>query len=272
MNTLGVSGSTIMSDPQKFHQLFEHKLNHIEIGEFASRRDVRAFINMLKISGATLGIHAPILRGRSKYDVIEQVDFPPSTAIRHLERDAKMAKRMGAKYLLVHFPFFSKETAGDTNSIIENGLAALYKIQQKYHIPIVCEPKLGLLRSAAGIEYLNNFMVDIWAKYQLKICIDLGDYVMAVGDKKALKYIKKWSDFIMVVHLHNVDYPEGHYYWKPMHKNDETDGHHNLLPIMEYLAGLKDIYFVLEHTPHMGYPQSYVLEGIEYVKGMVFKE
>jgi len=271
MNTLGISGSTIMSNPEKFHKLFEHNLNHIEIGEFACRRDRIQFMDIHKTSGATLGIHAPMLRGRSKYDVIERVHFSPRTAIRHLSKDAKMARSMGAKYLLVHFPFFSGETSGDTNAIIEQGLKSLYKIQQKYNIPIVCEPKLGAARSAAGIEYLNHFPVDTWAKYGLKICVDLGDYVMAAGDKNVLEYIKKWSDFIMAAHLHNVDYPKDQYYWKPMHKNDETDGHHNLLPLMEHLSGLNDIYFVLEHTPHMGYSEGYVREGIEYVKGLIFR-
>ena len=271
MNTLGVSGSTIMSDPDKFNELFKYNLSHIEIGEFKSRHDYKLFINLLEDSLKTFGIHAPLFHGNSKYDIIEHVHFSPETAIHHLEKDAKTAAFLGAKYLLVHFPFFRTENEGDTAKIIEKGLQALSRIQKKYGVEIVCEPKLGDMRSPFGIEYLNNFPIETWKKYSLKICVDLGDYVMAAGDDlRAFEYIKKWTDFIRVVHLHNVDYIEANYHWKPMHKDDEADGHHDLVPIVKYLAGLDDVYFVLEHTPHMGYSGEYILQSTEYIRSLIF--
>ncbi len=271
MNTLGVSGSTIMSDPDKFSELFKYNLSHIEIGEFKTRHDYRMFLNLLEDSLKTFGIHAPLFHGNSKYDIIEHVHFSPETALHHLEKDAKTAAFLGAKYLLVHFPFFLSKNEGDTDTMIENGLAALKKIQRDHGVEIVCEPKLGDMRSPFGIEYMNKFPLETWKKYSLKVCIDLGDYVMAAGDdERAFEYIKKWTDYIRVVHLHNVDYINGKYHWKPMHQNDETDGHHDLVPIVKYLAALDDVYFVLEHTPHMGYSDNYVAQSTAYIQNLIF--
>lgn len=269
MNNLGVSGSTIMSDASKFNHLFEYDLGHIEIGEFKNKSDYKLFLKLVGSSLLSFGIHAPIFRGKSKYDIIEHVHYPRDEAIKNLELDAKRAKYIGAKYLLVHFPFFSGHADKNTAELIENGLKKIHEIQKRYGIDIVCEPKLGDNRSPHGIEYLNDFPIEIWRKYGIKICIDVGDYVMAVGDKKAFDYIRKWSEFISVVHLHNVDYKDNDYFWKPMHQNDETDGHHDLAPIIKYLAGLDNIYFVLEHTPHMGYSDEYVMQGVEYIRRLI---
>ena len=269
MNTLGVSGSTIMSDEKKFNQLFKYNLEHIEIGEFKCFYTFKMFLDLLDNSLLTFGIHSPVIRGKSKYDIIEHVDFPPDKAIKQIRKEARRAKFLGAKYLLVHFPFFADMYEGDTNAVIEENLDKLARIQQKNKIQIVCEPKLGKGRSPMGIMYLDKFPVEIWRRYNMKICIDIGDYVMAAGEDKAMEYIKKWSEFIKVVHLHNVDYQDGDYFWKPVHPNDETDGHHNMTPIIKYLASLDNIYFVLEHTPHMNYSLEYILEGKDWVRELI---
>ncbi|MEX1376237.1 MAG: TIM barrel protein [Eubacteriales bacterium] len=205
----------------------------------------------------------------SKYDIIENIDYTPKYAIEQIEKEAKEVKKAGGKYLLVHFPFFAGECYGDPDEIIENGLKKLSRIQNDANIDIVCEPKLGIKRAAFGIEYMHRFPVDTWAKYGLGICIDIGDYVMVAGEDGTMEYIDKWRKHIKVVHLHNVDYSGGEYFWKPMHPDDEADGHHKTQHIIEQLAQLGNIYFVLEHTPHGEYSKEYVKEGIEWVEEMI---
>jgi sugar phosphate isomerase/epimerase len=270
MNYLGISGSTILSDAKRFNELFDYDLEHIEIGEFKNHRQLKRFARMLSHSLCTLGVHSPFIRGRSKYDLIEHVRYTPREAYANLEEDAKAAVFLGAKYLLVHFPYFDKENRGNTDAIIEDGLIALKKLQDKYDMEIVCEPKLGAERSACGIQYLQDFPADIWRRYNLKICIDIGDYVMAAGERNALSYIKKWQDFIRVVHMHNVGYPNGGYTWRPMHRTDKAEGYHNLDSIMSYLKTLDDVYFVLEHTPSPKYSRQYITECILYARTLIF--
>lgn len=270
MNYLGVSGSTIFSDAKKFAQLFDYKLEHIEIGEFKNKKQLKRFARMLSHSLCTLGIHSPFLRNKSKYDLIEHVDYSPAQAFINLNSDAKKAKYLGAKYLLVHFPYFDDKVPDNANAIIEDGLIALKKLQDLHEIEIVCEPKLGAGRATDGIKHFNNFPIEIWRKYNLKVCIDVGDYVMAYGEKNMLDPIIKWQDFIRVVHLHNVGYPNGGYVWRPMHPDDAKKGYHNLADTMAFLNTLHEVYFVLEHTPEEDYTTEYLKQSTEYIKNLLF--
>lgn len=270
MNYLGVSGSTILTDAKKFPHLFEYNMEHIEIGEFKNKYQLNRFIKMLANSLCTLGVHSPIFRGKSKYDLIEQVNYSPIEAYKNLQEDAKLAKFLGAKYLLVHFPYFGGQVQGDANQIIEEKLIDLKKLQDKYGIEIVCEPKLGAGRSKYGIEHFSSFPIDIWRKYGLKICIDLGDYVMAFGEKDMVGRIKKWQDFIGVVHLHNVDYIDNSYIWRPIHPDDVKNGYHNLESVLSYFKNLNEVYFVMEHTPEIDYNAQYLKESADYIRAHIF--
>ncbi len=269
---LGISGSVILSDSEKFSQLFKDNLQHIEIGEFADKDSFRSFFNSLQKTGMSFGLHSPLLRGHSKYDLIEKVNIDPKEAWSQFKSEVAEMSRHGAEYILVHFPYFKKETTEDPAEIIEAGLQKLSALQKKYGIQIVCEPKLGLQRSPAGINYLDHFSLETWTKYGLKICIDIGDYMMAAGDK-ALSYIKKWAEFVRVVHLHNVEYHGEKYIWVPVHPSHEHDGQHfKIKEILQLLTEeCQDVIFVLEHTPHTNPEEKVVDEGIEWVRKIIGK-
>lgn len=57
-------------------------------------------------------------------------------------------------------------------------------------------------------------------KYDIKLCIDIGDYIIATEDK-ILDYILKLQEFIKVVHLHNIKYEGDKYIWIPVHPIQE---------------------------------------------------
>lgn len=266
---LGLSGSVTLSEPSKFTDLFRKDLEHIEIGEFLDENSFQYFLKLLKGSNKTFGIHSPVYRNQSKYDLLEKVNYEPEQAWKQFEEEVKNMSELGADYILVHFPYFKSATDRDAEQMIEEGLRELSLLQEKYGLTIVCEPKLGHNRSPIGISYLDEFPIELWEKYDLKLCIDIGDYLMAVGDQ-ALQYITKWKKYIKVVHIHNVEFPEDKYIWVPVHPSHEESKHHfNVEEIILFLATCEDVYFVFEHTPHSNPTKTFVDEGISWVKELV---
>lgn len=260
---IGISGSVILSDSKLFPELFKRHLPHIEIGEFQDEESFRCFIEMLGKTNMSFGLHSPLFRGQSKYDLLEKVSMNPEEAWIQFEAEVERMSRLGAEYILVHFPYFKKESSGNPAEIIEEGLKKLSALQRKYGIMIVCEPKLGFKQSPAGIHYLDRFPVETWRKYGLSLCVDIGDYILAAGEK-AINYLEKWSEFVRVVHLHNVEYQGDRYIWVPVHPSHENDAsHHKIKKLMDFLAKeCKDVFFVMEYTPHTKPPENMVEEGI----------
>jgi sugar phosphate isomerase/epimerase len=270
---LGVSGSVILSNQEKYEELFWDGINHIEIGEFPDEAAFKYFLTLCHEYNVSYGIHSPLFRGGSKYDLLEKVDFEAEYAWEQLELEAEQMSRLGAEYVLVHFPYF-KDDVNDINAneLIENGLKRLDDIQEKYSIQLICEPKLGFRRSNAGINYFHNFPVETWEKYNLKLCIDIGDYLIATGDK-VFNYIDKWKENIKVVHLHNVMYEGDKYIWIPIHPaHERSEEHFQVENLIKFLAICKDITFVFEHTPHSNPNSQFVKEGYEWVKSILATE
>lgn len=268
VHKLGVSGSTIYSNPELYSELFWEDVEHIEIGEFYNNEALNQFLELSKRRGISFGIHSPLLHSGSKYDLIEKVQFDSEYAWKQIELESRKMASLGAKYLLVHFPYFKEEVSINTNESIEEGLKKLSSIQKQYSIEIICEPKLGLNRSAAGINYLNNFPIKIWEKYDIKLCIDIGDYIIATG-KEILKYISKWSEFIKVVHLHNVHYEGDRYIWTPVHPTKEYISDNKIDEIIALLTQSRDVIFVFEHTPDTNPSKAYVNEGYKWISSLI---
>lgn len=265
---LGVSGSTIYSNPELYSELFWEDIEHIEIGEFPDEKAVDKFLALCKEKKIVFGIHSPLLRGGSKYDLLEKVQYESKYAWEQLELEAKKMSDLGAKYLLVHFPYFKGEVLGNTNEIIEEGLRKLSYIQEQYSIDLICEPKLGINRSPAGINYLNNFPKEIWAKYNIKLCIDIGDYIIATGEE-ILNYLVKWKQFIKVVHLHNVQYKGDKYFWIPVHPTQEYSNNYKMEKIIRFLSQSEDVTFVFEHTPESKPSKAFINEGYKWVNSLI---
>lgn len=266
---LGLSGSIILSDPLKFPELFKKDFHHIEIGEFPDQNSFHYFLGILRDKNITFGLHSPLYRNQSKYDLLEKVYCEPEEAWRQFESEVEYMSSLGDEYVLVHFPYFKEKSNNNVNLVIESGLTKLKSIRDKYHIPIVCEPKLGLSRSAFGINSLNEFPLEIWGKYDLKLCIDIGDYLIASGEH-TLGFISKFKQYIKVVHLHNVEFINDKYIWVPVHPSHEKDEiHFKITDLILFLSNCEDVFFVFEHTPHTNPTKSFVEEGIQWIKGLV---
>ncbi|MDR7074324.1 sugar phosphate isomerase/epimerase family protein [Fictibacillus barbaricus] len=269
-HTLAISGSTIMSDTSRLNELFTKNIEHIEIGEFENEQAFQTFLQLVQQHNKTFGLHSPLLRTGSKYDLLEEFQHKPEEAWIQFENEVKRMADYGAQYILVHFPYFQDETLNPAKQI-EEGLQRLLKLQSEYGIQIVCEPKLGLWKSPKGIQYLDQFPLEVWEKYGLKLCIDIGDYLLA-DCESALSMIQKWKDHIKVVHLHNIEFTEDKYIWVPIHPSHETDGVH--FPIQELLTFLEtcpDLFWVLEHTPHSNPTKEFVTDGINWLRNNILK-
>lgn len=265
----GVSGSTILTNPEQYHELFWEDIDFIEIGEFPSESAFHAFLDLCREKQTPFGVHSPLLRNGSKYDLLEKVSFDPLVARKQVEEEAALLSRLGAEYMLVHFPYFTGESTEKVTDLIEEGLQELSRVQNEYAIPIICEPKLGLRRSPKGIQHLDSFPLEIWEKYSLKLCIDIGDYLIATGEE-IIKYVEKWKEHIKIVHLHNVAYQGDKYIWIPVHPSHENNGkQYKLAPILRFLSQCKEVNFVFEHTPHSNPNREFVYEGYTWTKNMV---
>lgn len=271
VNFVGLSGSVIMTDPDKFNLLFKDDMDHIEIGEFPNNESFNTFLELLNEKEMSFAVHSPLIRDQSKYDLLEKIDCEPGQAWIQFESEVKYMSKLGAKYILVHFPYFKGERDIDTFEIIKSGLEKLKVLQEKYSISIVCEPKLGLNRSPFGIHALDQFPIEIWDKYGINLCIDIGDYLLATREK-VLDYIVKWKKYIKVVHLHNVEFHNDKYIWVPVHPSHETDRvHFKVSTVIKELSTVKDVFFIFEHTPHTNPTEAFVNEGIKWVKELIEK-
>ncbi len=267
---LGISGSTILTDPNKFDQLFKYDLQHIEIGEFPNEQSLHDFLSLLLGKNISFALHSPLIRNQSKYDLLEKVHYPSDQAWKQFEAEVAHMSDLGAEYVLVHFPYFKMEINDtDVNHIIEEGLQRLSNLQDKYNIQLVCEPKLGVNRSAVGINYLDQFPIETWNRYRIKLCIDIGDYILATGEQ-AIKYISKWRDHIRVVHLHNIGFHHDKHIWIPIHPSHENDGiHYNIKDILEFLVTCNEVFFVFEHTQETNPTEELVAEGMQWLKEII---
>ncbi|GGH78251.1 sugar phosphate isomerase/epimerase [Pullulanibacillus pueri] len=267
--SIGISGSTIMSAPEQIENLFDYGVSHIEIGEFPDEEAFQKFLQLHNQRHVTFGVHAPIYRSGSKNDLLQKVKFPPEVAWEQLEKEAKRLSSLGADYILVHFPFLIHDLGEEGHQTLEQALRRLSDIQRQHGIMIVCEPKLGVERSALAIKTLQSLPIDTWGKYGLKLCIDVGDYALATGDK-FLDYLKKWRHYVKIVHLHNIEYRGDKYYWVPIHPSHEEDGQHvPLKAVIEQLSLSPDVVFVLEHTPHLNPGDAFVREGLHWLQELL---
>lgn len=267
-HTIGISGSTIYSVREKLADLFKHDVEHIEIGEFNDEDSLRDFLNLVQQSKYSFALHSPRFRQNSKYDLLEAVFMDSELAWEQFEADIAWVKEVGAAYILVHFPYFKDEQSDISNEKIEAGLQRLSYLQDRYNVQIVCEPKLGMKRSAVGIDALDHFPVETWAQYGIKLCIDIGDYLIA--SDQAYSLIEKWLDHIHVVHLHNVEFSAEHYIWVPIHPSHENDGiHFSIEAILNLLTRTGQRFFILEHTPETQPRDCFVEEGLRWLREII---
>ena len=151
---IGISASAVWSQTNRLGELFRSDVQHIEIGLFENIAIADDFIRQSRTRGKSVGIHSPLVRGGSKYDLLEAIEMPSIDALEQVEGELAWCQRSGVDYLHVHFPF-SLRSGTLSLPIVTKGIQQLALLQRKTGIQIVCEPKLGetsIQRALAGSE------------------------------------------------------------------------------------------------------------------------
>ena len=263
----GVSGSTILSDPDRLDELFWEGIDHIEVGSLSSGTDLDKLLDRARQQALSVGFHSPLLKGGSKYDLLLQVEQQPEAAWRQLAEELKIAKANQVEYVLVHFPFFLSAAAPDPIPQIDAGLERLAELQAKYGTTILCEPKLGVRQDPGGIGILRDYPVERWLDFAVPMCWDMGDWILAAGSPSTyLDDFGRWAGAIAAIHVHDVKVEEKRYYWLAVHPSYE--GKEPFLSLKPFFAALKSmgVLLVWEHTPHFLPDQGFALEGFRWAK------
>ena len=134
----------------------------------------------------------------------------------------------------------------------------------------MCEPKLGHNRNTGGIETLRRYSVEKWADWDIAICWDMGDYLLATGSlDETLQELRRLKSIIEVVHVHNVQVNPGRYFWVPIHPSHEEDGRFfHIAPILSEVKNM-DAVLVWEHTPHFTPSKQFAVEGFDWAMGIL---
>ncbi len=267
MIRFGVSGSTILSDPDRVDELFWDGIDHVEVGALSSPAALDNVLARARQGSISVGFHSPLFRGGSKYDLLMHVEGTPELAWQQLEEELSIAQKNQSEYLLVHFPYFSLASEQDPIPQIEAGLSRLRALQDRFETKVLCEPKLGLRRDLGGIGILQAYPVSKWCDFGLSMCWDMGDYLLASNTlEECRSELHRWSEVIDVIHVHNVKVTAEQHYWIAIHPSHESGEEYFTVKPLLLDAAAMDILLVWEHTPHFTPDHSFALAGFQWAK------
>lgn len=86
---IGISASAVLSKTERLEELFRPDIDHIEIGLFEDRVVADRFASRSRRRGKRFGIHSPLIRGGSKYDLLEKVEMSTELAWEQIEAEAR---------------------------------------------------------------------------------------------------------------------------------------------------------------------------------------
>lgn len=257
-----VSGSTIVSETERLHELFKWNSQAIEIGDMKRRDDFDDLVSRCHRFGIALGIHSPLFVLDDRRGLLWDEN---NYAWEELERNLEIAAREGLDYVLVHFPYIWDKTGHNlgANKVRET-IPRLKRMELASGVPIVCEPKLGPKKDPSAFMMLLSVSRVELSQWELSLCLDVGDIFFACRGlhssyEQMITHLAPWC---RVVHLHQVWFGGTKYFWTPV----ERDGCVPILKTLEILGKQdRDIYAVIEHTPHRVLCESQVETGVNWL-------
>lgn len=260
---LSVSGSTILSETSRLHELFQWGCGALEIGSFADSQAYAYVLQQCRARSMKLAIHSPFYRDGNRYGLLAN----EASAWTELERDLSLAQQDGLSYLLVHFPYLRQPVEGDLPELIQQVAQRLGALSRSYGVPLLAEPKLGPDCDPAMLCLMHTLSQEQLAAWGLPFCLDVGDIYLAAERSKTpyLDMVSHLAPLAAAVHLHDVVILEdGRYIWAPASGEDAV-------PIRETLALLaadREIFLVVEHTPHLVASEEQVQRCIDWLHGL----
>jgi sugar phosphate isomerase/epimerase len=268
---IGISASAVLSQTERLAELFRQGIDHIEIGLFENVNVAESFIRRARRQGKTVGIHSPLLRGGSKYDLLQSIDMPQENAWEQIEQELVWCSRFGATYLLVHFPYAHRSGVLDL-PLVQDGIKRLSALQRRTGVKIVCEPKLGDDRDPAGIRWLRTAPTHIFSNAGLTLCWDVGDHLLAnVSETEYFSQFERWRESISIIHLHNVRMEGVKYRWVPPHPTrSAVNGEHDLAPIIRRFP--RNVTIVSEYTPQQVATAANIDTSYHYLRALTQRD
>lgn len=77
---IGILASAVLSETGWLEELFRPDIEHIEIGLFEDRAVADRFASRSRQRGKRFGIHSPLIRGGSRYDLLEGLEMSTESA------------------------------------------------------------------------------------------------------------------------------------------------------------------------------------------------
>jgi hypothetical protein len=261
---LSISSDTVDSHSSHLPQLFSWHTQAIELGNLRSIHDYIYISDTCKRVNVSLGIHSPFMSIDDRYGLLWGTTYP----WQELERNLVLAQKDKLSYVIVHFPYIWDASRNlYTDNLSERVIEAAIKMRElveRYQVPIVCEPILGPNKDPRAFSFLMHQGTKFIEKCSLKLCIDLGYIYLAARrlSINALDIVNVFSPFCLVMHLHHVWHGGRKYFWTPVAKQGNV-------PLLEAIKlvdpSSRDIYAVLEHTPHRIINRKQVVNGLNWL-------
>lgn len=259
--TLSISGSTILSASDRLAELFTHGSSAIEVGLFAGEADYAYLRHACRQRNLPIGIHSPLYREGNRIGLL----CGDESLWDELEQELATGRRDGWAYLLVHLQYRQREPVDTAMAAIRSAALRAAALSRRYGVPLVLEPKLGEGRDHSLLLQLHQLPMAELASWGLPWCLDVGDIYLAC-QQSGLPYeqlVSHLAPLVQVVHLHDVVIAGEQYFWTPVTGQDAV-------PIAETLALLRpfdrEVFAVLEHTPHRVASGQQVREGIAWLR------
>jgi len=291
---LMVSGSTILSRPTRFEELFWEGAHGVEIGHLPSRETLSLLASQVYLRSATWGGHAPLVQGHHKYGLLASDPEARRAVQTEVIQELRWVTELGGVYLVVHFPFVESDSAprGEMAYVIDTAIRELQLLAEASHVLLLLEPKVGFMRGAAGAVKVNaGGIAYLWRLRELLpywlgsppektgcvpdlgLCLDIGDFCVAAEllGVPVCNLVEPFLPWCLSLHLHHVVFRGTQHIWTPIHPSPgEETATTELVELLPWLIEASNPeYVVFEHTPHIVPSHEYVREGFEWVRGLV---
>lgn len=223
---IGMHGSF---DDEKYKRDFTENISGIEFCNFEEMSEIERIVGIAKKDKFKIGIHFPLCKWNYKFRdplVLALEETERREAFEAIERELEIAKEIGAKYLLIHFPkpmaldeslkwdicyfptseemmYDSKYPYEEFESNCAEAFEKLSKLSEKTGVTVVLE-----------LDFINKYIYEkglfknFLDKYKnIRICLDSARlHIQSVIDKdfQLYKFIEDMGPYTYLLHLSNV--------------------------------------------------------------------
>jgi sugar phosphate isomerase/epimerase len=278
MIEFAISTSFIRADTSRLRALVNlGGFRRIEIG-FYDEETLPQVMDFATEEGVSYGFHDPLPRVPSHgYPFLTDPDDDRRwRTLDSMYRTLQTAIKYGAEYVIGHIPSVIWESRPDLTKakimeLAHNSCDQLTLWSREAGIPFVLEnvgPNPYFFQVEAFVEVME-------AHPDLRFCLDIGHlHLMSIyAGLDSLDFATKLAPYTWIIHIYNAT-PEMYrrYHHVPAHPSQRPEeGWADIPAILECVVGAGDSsrIIVFEYSP--GYPadETFMSEGIEWVKGVV---